>query len=624
MINKQQKLEGIPLSPVNEWSKDDVSAWLQFIHMERYIPAFSEIYGKQLSTLAEKNGNNGSLLEQLVGKKSHQKKIQRRLIFALARRDTKQQHRSRYSTPITDHISRQKQQTQQFGTTAEKGSADVFTDGYNEKDDNQKSHSRGKHRFSLHVCGVKYNFKCPCTFCQEDTSTAFVYCPTCRDFLCASCDETVHDHAKRRSHERIRISKFDLHRASQIIINSLRNLKCRKELKKRARHSFTRFYDSNSRRHYYLNVNTNVAQWRKPYCFNKSEDIKPFLSPEQGACIIQSIVRSHQAHLLVVNMIGEQYQKVYDLKTGFYCYIYNGIAKFASEAKTLTTAIVKSNLAPTLAPGERLMILRKYDIPIAFTKNLAYMRLQKFCRLVLARKHVRNIVREVYDCCLDPISGHHYFVNEISGWRSWEKPFLLGKERWDPDDVRLWNTKDVAQYFRKKIKIEAKPSGIISQTVYRFGIDGPLLLTFEMEDFHYTGITKPVHKLQILLDLKCRSFSKHHKPLDCELRRRDRFRKHFRLVSAARSLQKKIRLRLSMKNTKNRPVKNEHVHLIGDIDVRLRGGWWSDQTRDYVEPPGKRFGKRGPNEVKGNRRFSYLRNIDESVEIRFSLSGTCK
>mmetsp|Transcript_3473 Transcript_3473/g.3824 ORF Transcript_3473/g.3824 Transcript_3473/m.3824 type:complete len:200 (+) Transcript_3473:167-766(+) len=157
----------------------------------------------------------------------------------------------------------------------------------------------------------------------------------------------------------------------------------------------------------------------------------------------------------------------------------------------------------------------------------------------------------------------------------------------------------------KKIKIKAKPSGIISQTLYRFGIDGPLLLTFEMEDFHYTGITKPVHKLQILLDLKCRSFSKHHKPLDCDLRRRDRFRKHFRLVSAARSLLKKIRLRLSIKNTKNHPVKNAQVHFIGDIDVRLRGGWWSDQTRDYIEPPGKRFGKRGPNEVKGMNQWKF-------------------
>ena len=75
-------------------------------------------------------------------------------------------------------------------------------------------------------------------------------------------------------------------------------------------------------------------------------------------------------------MIGEQYQKLYDLKAGFYCYIHNGIAKFDSEAKTLKTAIVKNNMAPTLEPGERLMLLRKYDIPIAFTINLAYMLLR--------------------------------------------------------------------------------------------------------------------------------------------------------------------------------------------------------------------------------------------------------
>lgn len=53
---------------------------------------------------------------------------------------------------------------------------------------------------------------------------------------------------------------------------------------------FERFYDPASKRHYYFDKRTRAAQWTKPYCL-KSTELRPPLTPDQGARRIQSFLR---------------------------------------------------------------------------------------------------------------------------------------------------------------------------------------------------------------------------------------------------------------------------------------------------------------------------------------------
>jgi hypothetical protein len=54
---------------------------------------------------------------------------------------------------------------------------------------------------------------------------------------------------------------------------------------------------------------------------------------------------------------------------------------------------------------------------------------------------------------------------------------MLGKELWDPTDVREWSVSEVAYFFRR---MGFKKFGYVD-AIRKYSVDGKLLLTFEWE-----------------------------------------------------------------------------------------------------------------------------------------------
>ena len=81
---------------------------------------------------------------------------------------------------------------------------------------------------------------------------------------------------------------------------------------------------------------------------------------------------------------------------------------------------------------------------------------------------------------------------------------MLGNEKWDPNDVREWEVKEVVIWLRRlHLKKYVK-------AFERFQIDGKLLLALEWEDFVDLGIYKAVDIKRILLqyELKMKKVDK--------------------------------------------------------------------------------------------------------------------
>ena len=82
----------------------------------------------------------------------------------------------------------------------------------------------------------------------------------------------------------------------------------------------------------------------------------------------------------------------------------------------------------------------------------------------------------------------------------------------------------------------------------RYIVDGPLLLAFENTDLKNMGITKSIHIQKTIIDLSKRMIhnnnNKNHPIHKHEtLIRRDRFRRHHQMMSAAETLQRMFRRR---------------------------------------------------------------------------------
>ena len=74
---------------------------------------------------------------------------------------------------------------------------------------------------------------------------------------------------------------------------------------------------------------------------------------------------------------------------------------------------------------------------------------------------------------------------------------MLGRENWDPSDVREWGIDEVAYFFRR---MGFKKYGYVD-SIRKYAVDGKLLLTFEWEDYNYLGMVQSMHIKQTLLQV---------------------------------------------------------------------------------------------------------------------------
>jgi hypothetical protein len=156
-----------------------------------------------------------------------------------------------------------------------------------------------------------------------------------------------------------------------------------------------------------------------------------------------------------------------------------------------------------------------------------------------AKRFMRKLVRKNFEYLYDPITGRRFFRNKVNDHSMWRKPRMLGREMWDPEDVREWGVEEVVFFLRK---LGFAKFGYL-ENIKKYKIDGCLLLTFEWEDYYYIGMRKSMHIKRTLLNLQKRKFFAKHIDHPKDIQRRDRLRQHFNIDAAARLLQRKYRSR---------------------------------------------------------------------------------
>jgi len=502
------ELEG---KPVYTWTTSDVSTWIVSLGgaMKNYVQTFldNDVDGSRLYELTEDDLRPDAIN---VTKNPHKKKIFngiKKLRYSQAQQDSKDAKKAGKSGELmfekSSNVGKKKQVESGMGV-------------------------------DLHVDGELYQFNTTCTFCQMEDKIALVHCMACKDFLCEDCDAQVHMHAKRKNHIRTVISSFDMDTAGQKIISFIRFIVCQKILKAKVRETFDRFYNPSERMHYYYNLKTNKVQWHKPYCL-KSEELRPFMTYDIAAFKIQNLYRVRVAHREVVERLTDQYDKIYDRESGFFYYYYNGVL---NPTPTDPNNRNRNFLMEEVTWKKPVNFYSK-DAKLLFTEDLAALRIQFAFRNMKAKQFMRILVRTFFDYRYDPITGRHYYRNTVNGHSMWRKPRMLGREKWDPEDVRHFDVDEVVYFFRR---LGFKKFGYVD-AVRQYQIDGLLLLTFEWEDYVYLGVKQSMHIKQIMLALQRRPWYATHIDHPKDLQRRDRLRRHHNIDAAARLLQKKFRER---------------------------------------------------------------------------------
>jgi hypothetical protein len=87
-------------------------------------------------------------------------------------------------------------------------------------------------------------------------------------------------------------------------------------------------------------------------------------------------------------------------------------------------------------------------VQLKLTDHVAAMRIQYQWRKFLIRRLLRRLVRKEFRRVLDPITGKHCYWTP-DGQYLRRKPYLLGPERWQPDNMHVWSERDVIIFLRK-------------------------------------------------------------------------------------------------------------------------------------------------------------------------------
>ena len=302
---------------------------------------------------------------------------------------------------------------------------------------------------------------------------------------------------------------------------------------------------------------------------------------------IQNMFLVRKAHNHVVDLIISQYNKIYDRATGHFYYYYDGIANPTPENPKHRE---KSYLAVDVQ-WKKPLNLRSRDCKTVFTEDLAALRIQFAFRAAKAKEFMRALVRKFFQYCYDPITGRHYYRNTVNGHSMWRKPFSLGRERWDPGDVREWDVDEVVYFFRK---MGFKKHGYCD-AVKDLAVDGLLLLTFEWEDYNNLGINRSMHIKLILLQLHRRPWFHSHIDDTKDIERRDRLRRHHNIEAAAKILQRKYRARHGRAKFRalQEVIRLEKAKAEREAAVKEGQNWWPQVSKEskkarkflFVAPP---------------------------------------
>ena len=193
----------------------------------------------------------------------------------------------------------------------------------------RKKEKKQKIEISLWINGTKYEYGLLCTFCAK--IPAVCHCPECPDFYCANCDTTAHNTKKRRDHVRKQLSKLDLSTAAGLVTRCIRYHGHLRMLQERCRRTFKRFFDRKTLNYYYYNPVYDEVTWRKPYCLRRFE-FAPYMEPYYAACKCQNLYYLWRAREKSRTELYAQYRKIFDRKSGYFYYAFNGPSKLLPKS----------------------------------------------------------------------------------------------------------------------------------------------------------------------------------------------------------------------------------------------------------------------------------------------------
>ena len=542
---------------IGEWTSGDVAVWLASIGMDRYVPPFksAEVDGARLCEITESDLEAAYSVERA----SHRKKIWRRLNYLRARGEG-----GLAKAPGgTDQRKNQGLGLLSSGSSASRGTTTV--------DGGDDMTARRYKSLELGLYLSRRDGDPGCTYCREDGRSAAVHCPCCEEFLCGSCDSKVHRHIKRRGHRRIQLSKFC--DSGQAIIGLFRFVKCRNELRERGRAAFRFSFDPRLRRNIYWNLHSKSKGPSKPFCVG-ADEIEPYLTNDQAADKIASAYGCWRARLLVLCLLQEQYHKVWSMGKGQYVYRYIGRP---TPTPIDANRRVKSEHGPRADLYHKPIYLHSHDLPVLLTADLAALRIQLFFLTSIAKIASRSKIRSILKRVLDPVTGRYFYSNPRTGRKIWKKPALLRGAPWDPADVRFWNVDDVFLHFRRMGLAKLG----YTRLVRTFGVDGLLLLAFERQDLLSLGLDR-ISAKRIMLDLGENCFVRNHVPLETDLRRRDIYRRHQKIVSAVVRIQTSFRRKMAFQKAVYQGLRKHRRELQEQRKGVMRGDilWWSDLVKN--------------------------------------------
>jgi hypothetical protein len=327
------------------------------------------------------------------------------------------------------------------------------------------------------------------------------------------------------------------------------------------------------------------TSWTKPRCL-RGQELTPFMDPDFAARVIQGLNKMNQAKTLVNALLVQKFHKIFDRTKGRFYYVFAGKSKLIAR---------QSWVAPRLCsrPGYRDRIHAVY------TDDVAAILIQQKWRTFLMKKLFKALTRANYMERWDPIQLRYKYTNINTDQTTDQKPILLGSDKFDPNDVSLWNVDRVVLFIRR---LGYRKFGYCD-ILKRFNIDGQLVLFFDNDDFADIGIRNRIHIRRIQIELEKIYPMNRREAISAIFKvKREKMRRFKQLEGAAIDIQRLYRGHSA--RTERRYLKEieriSHMQEALDEKNNKVGVWWLQQKVPRAAEPLKDFGrKRDHFSVKG-------------------------
>ena len=111
--------------------------------------------------------------------------------------------------------------------------------------------------------------------------------------------------------------------AAFIATRAMRYLKTLKHLQRMVRMVIERHFDKETLCHYYYNTLNHQTSWSKPSLLRR-EELRPFLTPDEAAAIMQGMYRQYKGRKRANAQILLQYERLFDRDRADLYYAYVG------------------------------------------------------------------------------------------------------------------------------------------------------------------------------------------------------------------------------------------------------------------------------------------------------------